>query len=103
MSGALKFDSVKPRTDLMSPKALLGLAAVLEYGANKYEEDNWRKGTNWRRYIGAALRHLLAFTDGEDVDPESGLPHIDHAACCLHFLSEYQKTQNGEDDRWTTT
>lgn len=97
---ARKDDAAKPRTDLLSPDALMGLARVLAFGAEKYEENNWRKGLAWSRVIGAAQRHLLAFQAGEDVDPESGLPHVDHLLCCCMFLSEYQKRATGTDDRW---
>lgn len=97
---ATKADGNKPRLDLVSEPALIGLAKVLEFGAAKYAADNWRKGMAWRRCIGAAFRHLLAFSAGEDIDLESGLPHIDHALCCLMFLSEYQKRKLGTDDRF---
>lgn len=97
---AVKADGNKPRLDLVSEPALIGLAKVLEFGAAKYAVDNWRKGMAWRRCIGAAMRHLLAFSAGEDLDLESGLPHIDHALCCLMFLSEYQKRKLGTDDRF---
>jgi len=100
LDAAVKFDVDKPRTDLFSEPALYGLAKVLGFGAKKYAADNWRKGLEWRRCIGAAFRHLLAFSAGEDIDPESGLPHIDHAMCCLMFLSEYQKRGTGTDDRY---
>ncbi len=99
---ATKADSGKIRVDLLSTPAILGLAQVLTFGAKKYADDNWRSGGGlaWRRVIGAAMRHLLAFSGGEDLDPESGLPHIDHLMCCAMFLSEYQKTGTGKDDRW---
>lgn len=97
---AVKFDTTKNPLDLLSPVALEGVGLVLAYGAQKYSAHNWRKGMAWSRLIGAALRHLLAFTRGENLDPESGLPHLDHAACCLMFLSEYQKARLGTDDRW---
>lgn len=96
----VKNDQEKVRMDLLSEVAMEGLAQVLTYGAKKYASDNWRKGMNWRRLIAAALRHLFAFSRGEDLDPESGLPHIDHALCCLMFLSEYAKRKLGADDRW---
>lgn len=95
----VKFDSEKLRFDLISDVATEGLAAVLTHGAKKYAPDNWRKGLEWRRLIRAARGHLLAFSKGEDIDPDSGLPHLDHAACCLMFLSEYQKRKLGTDDR----
>jgi len=95
-----KDDQAKPRMDLVSSHALLGLGAVLHYGAEKYDAHNWRGGMEWSRLTGAAMRHLLAFQGGEDIDPESGLPHIDHALCCLMFLSEFQKTGCGTDNRY---
>ena len=86
-----KADETKLRTDLISPQALLGMVAVLTFGANKYEDRNWEKGMAYSRPYAAALRHLLAWWTGEDNDPETGLSHLDHAACCIHFLSHYVK------------
>lgn len=97
---AIKFDSEKPRMELLSRVALEGCAQVLAFGSRKYAAHNWRRGLAWSRLIGAALRHLTAIMDGEDIDPESGLPHVDHLACCVMFLSEYQKKNLGTDDRW---
>jgi Domain of unknown function (DUF5664) len=99
-NNGIKHDDGKPRLDLLSTKALNGVADVLRFGAQKYAADNWRGGMAWRRLIRAALNHLTAFADGVDTDAESGLPHLDHALCCLMFLSEYQKTDNGTDDRY---
>jgi len=45
------------------------------------------------------LRHLTAWWAGEDLDPESGLHHLAHAACCLMFLLEYTQTHTELDDR----
>lgn len=96
---ATKFDSTKPRTDLLPFDALAGVSAVLAYGANKYAERNWERGMSWGRMLGAALRHLFAWASGEDTDPESGLPHLDHAACCVLMLSALVKRRAGRDDR----
>lgn len=98
---AVKHDGAKNRLDLLSPWATEGLGLILTHGASKYAAHNWRKGMDWSRLIAAAKRHISAFERGENIDPDSGLPHIDHAAACIHFLSEYQKTVNGNDDRWT--
>ena len=38
--------------------------------------------------------------DGEDKDPESGLSHLAHAACCIMFLLEFEKTHPELDDRY---
>jgi len=94
-----KHDKSKVRMELLSGPALVGLSKVLTFGGIKYDDHNWRNGFKWSRLIGAAQRHLVAFMSGEDIDPESGLPHIDHLACCVMFLSEHQKVGLGTDDR----
>lgn len=97
---AVKHDTGKAPMSLIPRESLEGVAAVLGFGKRKYAAHNWRGGMQWSRLIDAALRHLTAFNDGEDTDPESGLPHLDHAACCLAFLTTYQKQGLGEDNRY---
>lgn len=100
--GGMKYDSDKPRTDLLDPLAMEGLAAVLAFGARKYAANNWRNGISYTRLLGAALRHTFAILRGEDNDPESGLPHVDHLGCCWMFLSAHFKYEYLKkfDDRW---
>jgi len=94
-----KFDNDKLRYDLLSPTALEGLVRVLTYGARKYAARNWEQGIAYGRVFGACMRHLWTWWRGEDIDPESGLPHLDHAQCCLHFLSHYRIHKKQFDDR----
>jgi hypothetical protein len=96
----VKYDQNKPRMDLLDWDALGGLAAVLTFGANKYAAHNWRNGISYSRITAAMLRHLAAIQQGEDVDPESGLPHIDHLGCCWMFLSNFMKNRPDLDDRY---
>lgn len=96
----LKYDSEKPRTDLLDADALEGLSKVLAFGANKYSANNWRGGINYTRLLGAVMRHTFAILRGEDIDPESGLPHVDHLGCCWMFLSWMMKNRTDLDDRW---
>ncbi len=96
----LKADSGKAPCELLSPQAMLGTAEVLAYGAKKYAPNNWRKGLAWSRIIGAIMRHMFAFMLGEDLDPETGLPHIDHAATEIMFLQEFYRTHKHLDDRY---
>ncbi len=95
-----KYDGGKPRMELLATEALRGTAQVLTFGAKKYDDNNWRKGMSWSRLYGALLRHLAAWNEGEDLDPESGLPHLDHAACCVMFLQSYSRRGAGKDDRY---
>jgi len=96
----VKHDIGKPRTDLLPTAPLLAIAGVLGFGANKYAAHNWRAGFSYSRLIGAALRHILAYNDGEDKDPESGLSHLAHAGCCILFLLEQEAKGTGTDDRF---
>lgn len=99
-TGAVKHDQDKLPMNLLSREALEQTAAVLKFGAQKYAEHNWRKGFLWSRPLAAAMRHLHAFNDGEDVDSESNLSHLAHAMCCIMFLLEFQKTHPHLDDRY---
>ena len=87
----LKYDGEKVRTDLYSVPAYLGTCMVLTYGAKKYAAWNWSKGINYMRVYGALLRHITSWVMGQRLDEETGLPHLDHAACCIMFLQHYDK------------
>ena len=86
-----KFDSDKPRMDLLPPKAIFEVAKVLSFGAQKYDPENWRLLDNLQsRYTAGALRHIFAHMDGEKDDPESNISHLAHALCCLLFKLEIE-------------
>lgn len=94
-----KYDTGKPRFDLVSPEWEEGLARVMAYGAVKYADRNWEKGIDVSRCYAALRRHLSAFICGEDIDPESGLPHLMHAQANLMFLWAMPKIHPERDDR----
>lgn len=100
---AIKHDQDKLPLHLLSTEAMNQTAAVLAFGAQKYAEHNWRNGFTWSRPLSAAMRHITAFNAGEDRDPESGLSHLAHAACCIMFLLEFEKTHPHLDDRYKPT
>lgn len=95
-----KDDQTKLRYELIPPEIDAAMAAVLTYGAVKYEPRNWELGMSWSRPYAALKRHMDAFWGGEDHDPETGMPHLWHAACCMAFLVAYQQRGLGHDDRW---
>lgn len=99
---AVKHDQNKPTISLISHHAVFELAKVLDFGAKKYSTHNWREGFLYSRCLSAALRHILAYNGGEDLDPESNLSHLAHAMCNLMFLLEFQATGTGSDDRYKT-
>lgn len=79
----MKDDASKPQLAYLPSRALEDVARVMDYGAAKYDRDNWRKCSQPLRMASAALRHIFARLRGERIDPESGLPHLAHAATCL--------------------
>jgi len=82
-----KDDHDKPMWSLLPMFIIERIVEVLNFGAKKYEPNNWQrvpKAEN--RYFSAAMRHLTAWQMGESTDKESGLSHLAHAACCLVFL-----------------
>jgi hypothetical protein len=103
-SGAgTKDDGGKPRLSLFPSEAYILICRVFTYGANKYSDFNWRQGMSWRRMYDAAERHLHAWKLGEENDPESGLPHLAHAACCIAMLLTWTVVGGRyltHDDRW---
>lgn len=99
MSG-IKHDQNKAPLALLPTYPLTAIAEILEFGRIKYAKDNWRGGFDYTRLVSACLRHLLAWNEGQDNDPESGKSHLAHAACCLLFLLEMEHYKTGKDDRW---
>lgn len=101
--GGVKDNRGKPPIDLIPYEPLLGAAEVLAFGARKYKPGNWRLGLSWSQTWSSLQRHLWAWMNGEDADPESGLPHIDHAMCQMLFLSTYVHLRMTDfDDRWVS-
>lgn len=89
-SGGRKFDGGKLQYGLLPPLALKATVDVLTFGAEKYEPDNWKVvPDSKRRYFDALQRHVWAWKEGEQIDPESGKHHLAHALCCLMFLYEH--------------
>lgn len=100
MSGGIKHDQGKAPISLIPIEAIIGEAEVFGFGAKKYGRHNFRKGMAHSRVLDAALRHILAIVNGEELDPESGKPHWAHARCCLAMYAFYQSAGVGEDDRY---
>lgn len=79
--------------------SILGSLAMLD-GQLKYGRMNWRPcGARASVYYSAARRHLNAWWEGEDIDPDSGLPHMAHALACIAILIDTGAMGNLLDDR----
>ena len=83
----IKHDSAKRKWKLLPWEQIEEVVKVLEFGAVKYGEENWKKLECLRgRCEQAAMRHLIAYMKNEDKDPETGLSHMAHLTCNALFL-----------------
>ena len=109
-SGAQK-NSKPARYDMIPADALRILAEHYGKGAEKYPPfdsgdglgilDNYRRGYNWSLSFAAMQRHSWQFWNGEDIDPETGSPHLIAAAWhCLtmvHWMNNPELAQKYDD------
>lgn len=73
--------------------------AMLE-GACKYGRSNFRiAGVRASVYYDATMRHLMAWWEGEDTDPDSGMSHITKAITSLVVLRDAMIQDMCTDDR----
>ena len=96
----IKNDTNKLQWHLLPLECFRGVVRVLEFGAKKYAMWNWTKGMPYSQTYNAAIRHLDAYMSGEELDPETGLCHLDHAQCCLMFLKYHSENHPHLDDRF---
>ena len=97
---ALRYNTGKPQIHQVPKSLVTGVAEVLEFGARKYQKHNWRKGNDWNISYDSGMRHMMSWWEGEDIDPESKLHHLKHAAANIAFLMEMvEKEQTQFDDR----
>lgn len=93
---AFKSDAGKVQFDLLedgAPNALLEIAKVMTWAVEikGYHPHSWQEIPDAiRRYKAALGRHRNAIARGEVLDPESGLLHWAHAACCVIFITELE-------------
>jgi hypothetical protein len=85
---------------LIPPAAKHMLAEAMANGAEKYGPYNWReKRVSMTVYIAAALRHIDALLDGEDVALDSGVHHGAHAMACMAIILDAMTIGKLNDDR----
>ena len=96
---AERFNDDKIKWSLVSWKALEPMVKVLMFGANKYSPNNWQKGLKYSEISDSLQRHLNAFMEGQDDDPESKLSHLGHLMCNAMFLSWMFIFRKDLDDR----
>jgi hypothetical protein len=95
-----RYGLAKPPIALIPMTALVEEACTFRLGAKKYGPANWReKAVPASVYVNAALRHILSWYDGQDLDPESGASHLAHARACMAILIDAASCDKLIDDR----
>lgn len=115
-SGEAKFAPFAPDSKATNPKDAIGsdkipvhlwpMTAVIEGamglldGMLKYGRSNYRaSGVRASIYYDAILRHTMAWFEGEDLDPDSGLPHTCHILACAAIIVDARAAGMLNDDR----
>lgn len=98
-TGAQKGSKIA-RYDLIPAGPLWRLATLYGQGASlKYADRNWEKGYDLSLSFAALNRHLWAWWNGEDIDPEMGVSHLTCVAWHAFTLMQLVETHPEFDNR----
>ncbi|MCP4645812.1 MAG: DUF4406 domain-containing protein [bacterium] len=92
------------RFDLIPAGPLFQLAEHYGRGVEQgnYAPRNWELGYSWGKSFAAMMRHAWAFWRGEDIDEQTGSPHLAAVAWHAFALLEWGETHPEKDDRQST-
>lgn len=96
------FGEQKAQLHLVPPTAIQAMARAFEQGAQKYGAYNWRENDAVKvsTYISAALRHIQAFQDGENMVPDNlSTHHLGAAMAGLAIILDSLAAGTLTDDR----
>jgi hypothetical protein len=96
---ASKNDKQKVDLSLLPRVFLLEVAKAFMVGEKKYGRYNYTKGLKNSQLIAAALRHITAYNEGEELDPEDGQHHLGAAGACIAMLLRQVELGTNIDDR----
>lgn len=92
--------TAKPSLSVIPPVALFHMGQAMQDGKAKYGLMNWREHkVSSSIYYDAAMRHLMAWWDGENRASDSGVHHLAHAMACLGIILDAEATGQLNDDR----
>lgn len=90
----------KPPMSTVSQLVLMEVGVAMLEGAEKYGRHNYRAvGVRSSVYYDAAMRHLNAWWEGQDTDPQSGMHHVTKAITSLVVLRDAMLMGMVTDDR----
>ena len=89
----------KPPLSYVHLPSFAPMAYVLEFGAQKYERDNWQKGSPVTQLLDCLMRHIAELQDGKDIDEESGQLIVGHIQANAMFIGHTVLNHPELDDR----
>ena len=98
---AAKNDQAKADLSLIPQIFLTEVAKAFMVGEAKYGRYNYTKGHKSSQLIAAAMRHLTAYNDGEELDPTDGQPHLGSVGACIAMLLRQQELGTLNDNRFS--
>jgi len=96
---AMKFDDGKIPLEFLELSGIEDMCKAFQFGAKKYSKGNYKQGMEATRLTAAAMRHILQWQMGVDMDDESGISHLGHAMACLSMISTTMSLGTLIDDR----
>ncbi len=95
-----QYGKAKVAMELVPATSIIYEALAMADGAAKYGPYNWRENdVRASIYIGAAMRHLSAWYNGEENAQDSGVNHLGHAKACLGIIIDAMECGKLVDDR----
>ena len=95
-----EFGILKPSISCVPPVAIFAMGQVMQSGADKYGAFNWRsRKVNASVYYNAIQRHLMAWWDGQENDPDTAASHLGHAMAGAALILDGQSLGVLNDDR----
>ena len=90
----------KASMSVVPANVIMEIAVGMLEGGCKYGRHNYRAmGVRSSVYYDATMRHLMAWWEGEDIDPDSGISHITKAIASLVVLRDAMMQDMVTDDR----
>lgn len=98
---AVKETKGKMRYSLLPPEAIEMACRGFEAGlaGGHHEENDWRNGLEWSKWLDAMMRHVEAFRRGEDIDHSDGKHHWEGVLATAMIIAAHIKSGLGKDDR----
>lgn len=92
--------TAKPSLSVVPPVGIYHMAQAMADGEQKYGLMNWREHrVSSSVYYDAAMRHLMAWHDGENQASDSGVHHLGHAMACLAIILDAESLGQLNDNR----